>query len=220
MLDNPTILTCLGKLEEFFGHQLSPDVRNMYVEHLRDLSEDDFKKSVVMVMREFKPTSARPFPLVADILEMCGQDSQSKAVNVVTMVKEAAEKYGQYRSMDFGDRAIHSVIKRYGGWEKVVFWGEKDWQFHERNFIAAYKAAKAAGIGPDHVAGLVEIDSKMNGYDVKPPVLLTGQRTLSLAASQPANQPVARLEVGPNGKIVEAGSIDTTEPPQASNGGV
>lgn len=159
------ILETLAKLEKYFGKKLESGIRGMYLEYLEKLDEKQFKAAAVKILAEFEPTLAKPFPLIKDFLALCGQSAHTKAINVVLTVKKTAETEGQYKSIDFGDRALHSVIERYGGWPEVVLWGEKDWKFQEAKFIAAYEAAVVAGVqGSEYLPGLHEIENRMQGF--------------------------------------------------------
>jgi len=187
MVKREKILSCLAKLQKYFGRSLDPEIQSLYVERLEKLEDIAFEKAMVRVIDEFGPTSQNPFPLIKDILALCGQDGHTQAVNAVYIVKEAARRIGQYQSVDFGDSALHAVIKRYGGWPEVVLWGESEWRFRERNFITAYEAAVLSGIGPDYCPGMMEIDNTNDGFAFPAPIkinsgpidLVAGRKQLS-----------------------------------------
>jgi len=165
MANKRIIVEVLTKMQEYFGKTLKPDIIEIYIEHLAGMNEDKFKTASARIMLEFEQTSVKPFPLIRDFLLMSGEDIKSKAINVITAVKRAAENLGQYESVDFGDPALHSVIRRYGGWIEIVMWGEKDWQLHERNFIEAYKSAVLSELKENYCKGLHEISNGLNGFD-------------------------------------------------------
>lgn len=170
MVNRNDFFRVFATLQKYFGKVLSDDVLEIYWNHLKDLEENEFKKISIQIMNEFSSTSAKQFPLIADFLALCGKDSKTKAQNIVTVVKKTAEALGQYASVDFGDKALHSVIERYGGWADIVLWNEQDWQFHERNFISAYEAADKSGFqGSDHCPGLCEIENRKNGFIFEEP---------------------------------------------------
>lgn len=170
-MEHALFIKSMAMLERYHGKVLDDDIKEMYWRSLKDLSDDKFKMAMVKCMTEYVSTSQRPFPLISEILALCGESMDTKAINAISIIKLAAEKYGQYKSVDFGDPALHSVIRRYGGWPDVVTWGEKDWQFHERNFIAAYKAAQTLVYGKcGYLEGLIEIENKQGGFKYDPPV--------------------------------------------------
>jgi len=170
MASERLILETLARMEKYYGRTLDPDVRLMYVDRLKSLEESSFKNAAVILIDSFQQTSTKPFPLIADFLSACGEDGRTRAINIVGAVRKACE-LGQYVSVDFGDRALHNVIMRYGGWLEIVnndhdMW----WSLHERNFIAAYESARSANIeGPAHLEGLVELENRKNGFPFENP---------------------------------------------------
>lgn len=158
------ITECLSTLQDYLGHTLKPTVIKLYVDALSSLEDGILKSAMVNIIKEFKSTSAQPFPLIATILELVGQDGNTKAINAVTAVKRMSFK-GQYVSVDFKDRTLHAIIDRFGGWQEVCLWTNKDWQLNERNFINAYKSALSAGVkGAKYCMGLLEEENRYNGY--------------------------------------------------------
>lgn len=175
MIDRAIFFKVMATVQQYFGKNLEQDVLDLYWNSLKQFTLEEFQTASTNIMQEFNPTSAKPFPLIRDFRAMCGKDGETRAVNIISLVKAAAKKYGQYESIDFDDLALHSVIERYGGWPDIVLWSEKDWQFHERNFIAAYKAAQSAKMaGPYYVMGLVEIANRAAGEAVSEPIAVAG----------------------------------------------
>ena len=166
MTDKKIVLDTLGTIQKYFGKVLVDEVLEIYIERLAKLDEKDFKAASVRIMDGFSPTSTNPFPLIKDFLEAVGLDGRSRAVNIVSVVRHKIEELGQYESADFGDPALHSVIKRYGGWVEMVLNNtDQWWSLHERNFISAYESALKSGFGgPKRLKGLHEIDNSQAGF--------------------------------------------------------
>ncbi len=159
------ILGTLANMQKYFGKKLEKDVLEIYLEGLKNLSEDDFKKAAVNIMHEFSPTSTKPFPLIADFLEACGVDDKTQAVNIITKLRRMMVRLGQYRSPIIEDEALKSVIERYGGWVEMVNNNYDEWwSLHERNFILAYESAKRTSMDGEKPKGILEIDNTANGY--------------------------------------------------------
>jgi len=164
-MKNYEIVSCLGILQDYLGYELKSSVVEIYVNSLKGLDDGMFKSALMKIINEFKPTSVQPFPLISTILELLGQDGHTRAVNAVTAVKNMALLEGSENSVDFGDRTLHAIIDRFGGWEIVAHWISKDWQLNERNFINAYQAALSSGIkGNSYCMGSSERTSRANGY--------------------------------------------------------
>jgi hypothetical protein len=155
MANSETVFSVLKKYSPLYGRELPEDIQMLYVDLLADMPDDVFKNVSVQVLRDFVPTAAHPIPLVPDFLRAAGLDEESQAVNAISIIRKTAERLGQYPSVDFGG-PINSVIKRYGGWQEIVFWGEDKWQFHERNFILALKSAIRFGSKESYCPGLYE----------------------------------------------------------------
>jgi len=174
MVDRKVIYECLGRLQEYFGKELKPEIQKMYIDRIEKLDLDKFKTAMVRIVDEYQPTATNPFPLIKDILEFCGESGQTKAINIIAVVKMACIKHGQYESVNFEDSALHSVIRRYGGWPEVVLWTERDWGFREKSFIEAYKAAHAESHNISHLPGLIEIERDKDGYKLPEPIQIQG----------------------------------------------
>jgi hypothetical protein len=171
---NELIIGTLLKMQKYYGKILDPEVIEIYIDALSLISEEKFKQSSVNIMKSFSPTSTKPFPLIADFLESCGEDGKTKAVNIVSYLKKLMEILGQYRSPEIEDSALCSVIDRYGGWPEMVNNNTDEWwSLHERNFILAYESAKKANIGSERPKGILEIENTINGF-TKENLLLSG----------------------------------------------
>jgi len=157
------IFEVLGRFQEYFGKKLTPEMQATYIEHLENMNEDKFKLASINLIKSFEPTTAKPFPLIGDFLKACGEDLETKSINIVSLVRKKAED--AYQSIDFGDRHLHSVIMRYGGWIELCNNNTDEWwSLHERNFINAYRSAVTADIqGPEYLQGILEIDNLQKG---------------------------------------------------------
>jgi hypothetical protein len=109
------------------------------------------------VVETFTPTAQVPFPVPATFLKAAGEDPQSRARAAVGAVIAAAAKLGPYRSVSFGDPALHATIQRFGGWVEVCGWSQEDWKYSEKRFVESYAADVAAGVGgPARLVGIAE----------------------------------------------------------------
>jgi hypothetical protein len=154
------------KVQKYFGKKIEDEIIEVYWDSLKIMSEEQFKISSLRIMAEFQPSIAVPFPLIKNFLELAGMDSKTQAVNIITKLRAALEQMGQYPSVNLGDRFLHGVINRYGGWADMVMQNTDEWwAFHERNFITAYQAAKTSGFeGPEYLVGVHEQANRHNGF--------------------------------------------------------
>jgi len=150
----------MGYLQVMFGHKVDDVALDMYRNALKEMSDEQFKASMAHIVKTFRPTSAAPFPLPVHFLEGAGVDEESHINLAISTLRTAAVKQGSYRSVDFGDLALHAVISRYGGWSTVCRWSDEDWQLNRKGFKETYIAAlRHRERGPDHLAGICEAEN-------------------------------------------------------------
>lgn len=141
-------------LQKLFGKKLEPDVMSIFWNALKGMSDEQFKESISNIVQTFIPTSTTPFPVVAHFMAKSTISPKAKAHAAVEAVKLAAENIGAYQTVSFGDRALHSVIERFGGWQTIARWGE-EWKYQEKNFMEAYLAAyEYKANGPEKLLGI------------------------------------------------------------------
>ena len=83
-------------------------------------------------------------------------------------LQKAAKEFGPYKTVCFGDLALHSAVERFGGWPEVCSWDLERWRFAEKSFVAAYEAAISAGDrGPLKLMGHYEYENTGKMFDGK-----------------------------------------------------
>lgn len=153
-------LTGMAVLYTLYGKTLSDDALKLYRNILRKFSDEQFEKMLENITMSFKPTSQVPFPLPVHFTESIGLSSENRAQAAVTAVKNAAERWGAWSTVDFGDPALHAVINRFGGWPEVCSWGNAgQWKFTETKFMEAYEAAVVCGESASPCAGNHELEN-------------------------------------------------------------
>jgi hypothetical protein len=160
----------MGVLEATYG-KVSTDKQDLYFELLQEIPGEVFEAGVKKLVLNYEyPT----FPTPAIIAKYCGMDQDSKAHNAMLVLKDAVRSVGVYQSVDLGDRALHAVVDRFGGWKEVCSWPDSDWSYREKMMMQAYKSAEAVGYGPIYLVGIHEESNRMHGHDkwVKPPMVL------------------------------------------------
>jgi len=151
-------------LQQIFGHELSPDVLQIYAAHLsKRLSAEQFAKACIHVIDNFKPTSACRFPTPAHFIEYATGSAEEKATNAVSRLMAASKRVGPNTSVSFNDKPLHRAIERFGGWEEMR---DFDWQFREANFKKVYIAELNAGdnFGPDYLEGVHERTNRLTSH--------------------------------------------------------
>lgn len=167
-MDKEIFGSCIGILQQLFGELKNKEVLKIYWQQLNKYGNEKFKSATFRIMETFRPTSTEPFPAISRFVDAIGGGIDNTAILAVSAVKEAASHIGPYRSISFGDRALHGVIEHFGGWVIVSNWHDEEWGFNERKFIDAYKSFKPLNKGPDYLSGLSEDDYRLNSGNYLP----------------------------------------------------
>lgn len=164
--------TGILSLQAVYG-KLEVGQLKIYAQILKDIPDEIFKAGITRLIHEYQYDS---FPKPAVIIKYCGIDAKSKAINALRVLKEAIFKVGPYQSIDFDDSTLHAVIERFGGWVSVCQLSEDDWRYKEKMFLESYESMDVSGVkGRQYLMGIFEITNRKNGYDVKPPMLITNK---------------------------------------------
>lgn len=163
-------------LKKYFNnYKMDKTVEDLYFNSLKNYPDEKIKLACQNIIANFKPTSTTPFPLIADILNYCGEGMQGKAINIIGLIRKAIQRHGRYTSVSFNDLVLHGVIERFGGWVELCDWTQDNWNINEKRITDAYQAAKNAGInGNSYLVGLHELNNTANGYlnFIKPPTMI------------------------------------------------
>ena len=164
-MDKKLFIESMAYLERMYGKKLDEIVIRGYWNRFNNWTDEKWKTVAARIMDTFKPSAQVPFPVMAHFIEAAGDDTKTRARTVIGWVIQAITQIGAYQSVDFGDRHLHSVILRYGGWPTICAWSNDDWRMKETAFVVAYEAAVNSGdVGPDHLVGLVEHDNMQGAY--------------------------------------------------------
>lgn len=170
-MDKSTFVSCIGLLQQLFGVTKDDSVLRFMWERFSEYDDELFKKVTQKIIDTFKPTSTEPFPSVSRFIDLLEGDENGVAIIAVGTVKQAASNVGPYRSISFGDRALHETINHFGGWPEVSSWHEQEWSFNEKRFIDTYKAYRKYSTGPSKLIGLSEEHYKLHGGNYHPQIL-------------------------------------------------
>lgn len=151
-------------LQQVFGHTLTEEVLAIYANHLsKRLTSEQFAKACIHVIDNFRPTAACKFPTPAHFVEFATGSVEERATNAVSRVMAASRRIGPNTSINFGDKALHRTIERFGGWEEMR---DFEWKFQESNFKKVYTAEVNAGDnhGPDYLEGVHERTNRLTAH--------------------------------------------------------
>ena len=116
--------------------------------------------------------TAKFWPKPSDILEAIKGKHEDRALKVYQHAYETACKVGAYRSVQFADAKIHSVIKLMGGWSKFCHVQESERVWQQKEFERIYNGLSNAMDHPEHLEGIHEREALKKGIGQKfdPPV--------------------------------------------------
>jgi hypothetical protein len=149
-------LSAFIPLQKYFGHNIEKATIELYWSCLKHLNSDQFKTAVKNIIDWFKPSAQVPFPLVAHFKEIIGLAGKNRAQLAIIAIRANSNAY---KSVSFGDFALHITIDRFGGWPVVARWTVEDWGFKEKSFIACYEASQGLTHGPKKLCGIFETEN-------------------------------------------------------------
>jgi len=170
-------------LQKYFGHHVEEMVYKIYWHGLQRMPDGAFNMAIRNIIKDFRPTSQVPFPLISDFLKYCGVAGEIRAQKVVTILIKAITEVGAYESVDFRDPYLHLTIIRFGGWPAICTWDSKEWDINYQRFIEAYKTVMLYGeCSSSHLIGITERENQLKGYDkyINKPRLISGSEDLKL----------------------------------------
>lgn len=131
---------------------------------LKGMNNETFQAACKNLIKTFIPTAANPFPVPAHFLNAIGEDVETQAEHLMTRMFWGIQKFGSYRSVNFNNRALHSVIERWGGWPKICHMTEEEWRISEGRFKSALISALRYGEdGPKTCPGIADIHNNSVG---------------------------------------------------------
>jgi hypothetical protein len=146
-------------LQKLYGKKLEDEIINVYWNMFKNYSDEQFKTMQTNIVKSFVPTSQVPFPVPAQFLSAAGVSGGNRSRLAVQAVIDASNNPGPYRSVSFGDPALHETIVRFGGWPAVASWDSDKWQFVEKSFVATYEANLVFNNGPSRLVGICEFEN-------------------------------------------------------------
>ena len=149
-------------LQAMFGASLSKVVIKVYHGRLKDnLTVEELKAACRWLSDNWKPTASLKFPVIADFIKNSGKISEDdRAQKAIEAVRKAVSKVGSYKSVSFGDSALHRTIKASAGcWPSICQWTDEQWKYNEKKFKEMYLSQlRAGGVETLHLGGHHETD--------------------------------------------------------------
>jgi len=136
----------------------------IYFKALAALSIEEIEKAAVSIIQTRTVAS---FPKPAEIIQCVRGTEEQQGDRAWVLVDEAMRKYGNYNSLNFGDRRLHRCIEIMGGWEYLGLLDEKEWKWKRKEFGSLY-ASLPVNEGQEYVPGVSERSNLAKGFDAEP----------------------------------------------------
>jgi hypothetical protein len=161
-----TFLESMTLFEAMYNEAYKNEIKKFMWGRFKQYPEELWNEAVEKITDTFKPTARVPLPSIPDYLAVLEISGDDKAIQAMQLLKKSAGHNGRYQSIDFGDMSLHVTIDAYGGWIEVAGWGDKEWGFNEKKFLAMYKSfSKIKNLkGPHHLIGIHEETNLKNGF--------------------------------------------------------
>lgn len=155
---------------ELFDKQISDALTAIYYESLKGMTDQEFKEAINRIT-----TTLKFFPKPADFLDALRVDESAQAIMAYEKAINAGRQHGSYRSVQFDDPTIHSVIELMGGWQKFCL-SEDERKWQQKEFEKIYQVMRKRGSHPKYLPGKIEQSNALEGHDIPPPVVIGEKR--------------------------------------------
>lgn len=170
--DLPEFTLLLTGFCVLYGKPVSEMLIELYWGALESFEFDAVKKAFQAHLSN--PDTGQFMPKPADVMRYVNGSSQTRALQAWSKVAEAIRRVGSYASVVFDDPLIHVAIEEMGGWISLCQTLLKDLPFRANEFEKRYAAyvLHPPLHYPKQLIGLEEKENRMNGYAIKPPLLI------------------------------------------------
>lgn len=158
------LMTGLGII---FDQEVQTLKLDFYFNILKGFPIEDIRRGVERIVKERTTAS---FPKPAEIIEKITGTPDDKVNLAWEKVVKAIQKYGNYRSIEFDDSVIHSVIQVMGGWEEAGNWEIDEMKWKRIEFCKLYNSMALKGSHSKYLVGIIERINGGNGYDIPKPI--------------------------------------------------
>ncbi len=171
--DEKEFALLMASLAEIFdsGSELSSVKVELYFRLLEDYVIEDIKRGVDEIMRNRVYAS---LPKPAEIIQAIEGDGNEKAILAWEKLDRAVRQVGPYQSVQFDDPVIHSIVKFFGGWEKICDVSGDEWKWKQKEFERLYTIMAKRGDHPKYLIGITEWSNMVDYSDNIPDIVQIG----------------------------------------------
>jgi hypothetical protein len=167
---------------ELHGKTVSEGALTLWWQSLQRFDIEQVLRAFSAVIQD--PDGGQFMPKPADLIRRLDGSASDRSLIAWGRVHEAMARVGAYKSVDFGDRAIHAAITDLGGWPNLCRSTIDELPFTQKRFCDAYRAYT-------------------NRPDIEAPLRLAGQHETDNARLP--NAPVQVVQIG--GRTTQAPRI-------------
>ncbi len=135
---------------------------DIYFNIFKEYPIDVFNQAVNSII---KTRTVNNFPKPAEIILEIEGSSADKSLTAWLQVTETIARVGAYKSVQFDDPVIHTVISEMGGWPKVCEVLEDDLKWMQKDFERLYQLCKTWPTKITRLVGLVEQQNSASDYN-------------------------------------------------------
>lgn len=150
----------IGALAEAYRQTITAATVRAYELGLDDLPIEAIEGAVRRALRQCK---FMPAPI--ELRELSGEvNGSNRAVLAWGAFEQAVIVHGGYKSVCFDDPLINATVRNLGGWQRCCEMPADEFdKWLRKDFLKAYEAIEAAGVGPEGGYPLVGIIEQENG---------------------------------------------------------
>lgn len=178
--DRKKFLTVLAGVHDFFGKELSPFAAQVWLQACEAYEVEQVTKALSAHLMD--PERGQWLPKPADIVRQLEGSFTDRSLVAWGAVYQAMKDIGAYRSVDFGNPAIHQAIADMGGWTKICRADLSELPHIQRRFCESFRAYAKRGTfdAPKSLPGEFELANAKLGSETKVYQIKHAMRTSDL----------------------------------------
>ncbi len=170
MKNHKMFKTYMATLGEIHDKVISPLLMELYWKTLEPFTDEECERALKAMV-----TSQRFFPKPVDILEAIQGKKENQGTEAWLKTLNAVKRIGNYQSVSFDDKAIHSVIDAMGGWEKFCMMLSEEEKWKQKEFEKLYAVISARpGTHAKYLPGTHEMVNDLSGHRLPVEIVMIG----------------------------------------------
>jgi hypothetical protein len=157
---------------------------------LEDLSLEELSRAVESAIRQ----GGRWLPSAEELRQLAGQQPlDAKAIRAWNIMRQAIQRHGPYRTVDFDEPAINATVRTLGGWVRLCSTDTEEMdRYIRREFERIYRELSRTGVTDEEAApvpGIFASHERVVPADAAPRRVITGLAPTAVMRISPASRP-------------------------------